>query len=337
MRCFSYPLRLNAVLFITLTVALFVVPADVNANQPDDQLVVVIRTHRKVFEGLLNRSIQKTVPFQVCVIDAWCVGTADATATVKLDYDGGTDDEIRVLFEGTINAPGTGYKGRIIAAARATLPFQGRVALGFDGSRFSSLSGSVRSYACAAVDHVRTKRGGIGKRIVNRIGVKIAPRIAPKYCEAGARMAEHEILERADTMLDSVVSDLNQLMEIDDVAIKHGAKQGYERVISKSDRYVQARIAPIGMTDPVPPEDHGLAEAPMEIWIYPNSERPLLAEIALFLERLPPQIRELIRLPESIEEIDKQTQLDEVGDWDVIRVGSFDQVSVLKSVLEPSN
>lgn len=318
--------RLRVVTATYLALHLFITASDAQEVVPSPtHPVVVFRFDGQLFREAVDRSVERSLPIRSCVLDAWCVGRGDVTGTVSLDFAAGTLERIPIKLVGRVDVAANGYTGPLISTARTQIEFEGELAIGFDGDKYFPLPSSVNTHSRTTVDRMRTKRQRLGSRVISRIAQRIAPTQVRKYDAETERLAERDIIEAADEALDETVLELNKLFDIEKTLIALAASQGYERRLSKTDRYLQIQVSPIGSVGPgstelLPPESEMSPRAEIEVWVYPNVDRPPVTQIAMFWQQVSRSLRGVVEIPERIQSLENQVSISEVGPWDVIRI-----------------
>jgi hypothetical protein len=133
-------------------------------------------------------------------------------------------------------------------------------------------------------------------------------------------MAVTETRKAAAEVMEPMLAELNRAVEIEQTLAALALGQDYERQVSKTETYMEVRVAPKA-SDQRPPKDDLTSDAPIEIWVYPQSKRPALADALIrwrqaseALGRLMPQVP---RPPVPLEDKLKITPIE---DWDVVQV-----------------
>ena len=281
---------------------------------------MVVRIAGRLLEQTVNREISQEFPIKTWLLDAWCEGSGTAIGNTSMNFAGAKLEEpLPVRVSVTMFSRAQGYAGPVVTTARTDTTFEAIFYVDFDGTKFYQSSSWVSANCDSTLESIcATTR--LGRRLIQRVAWRVAPGEVPRYDYAAARMIEAEVDDAARETIRSQLKQLNEAVSMDETLTALAATDGYQRVVSKTDTFIQVRVAPEGQTNPLPPKEELLSDAPIEIWIHPNSGRPLLADLAIKFGPTQDVLRNLLPgLPQAVNAPDVSIAV--LGDWDVIKVG----------------
>ena len=157
---------------------------------------------------------------------------------------------------------------------------------------------TIQAHVClqSTLEWARFRRTRLGHRLITRIARRAAPRKIPGYDRHMEREAETRVKEDAPNRIDAMLEKVNEAVKIEQTLAALAQLAGGQRRVTKTDTYIQVRVAPENC-DRMPPTEELTSEQPIEIWFSPAAKRPAMAN--LFKDQL---------------------KLKQIGDWDVVRL-----------------
>jgi hypothetical protein len=159
----------------------------------------------------------------------------------------------------------------------------------------------------------------LGRRIVRRVGMRVADRRLPSFNVQATQIVEQKISSIVTNAMNSAVQQLNDGLSFNE-HIRSLIKQGIDQVtLSRTSEYLQIRIGPAGQMTPVPPTSELLNDAMAEIWVYPTSDQSRLEdEVRRWDES--EKLLELIRSNLDDWQSRKKFNILTKGDWNMIEI-----------------
>lgn len=295
---------------------------ETNGARNPREHVVVFRIRGEVLERIVEQNFERSESFQRPILDAWSEGTADVDGHVTLDFQDATAEEpLPIQIQGQITSQSQSYLGPLITTARSTVPFRAMVHLDFDGHKFYQKNIDVTASVESQIEAIRTRRQRIGSRLLTRVAYRVAPRRVGRYEQAAALQVEEDLRQGIAESMKPVVAELNEFLRVRRTLQALLKKEGYERKLSKHRDHLELRVSLPDETA-TPPTSRLRPGSMAEVWIYPNENRPVMADVALLWQVVPRQLEALVPETETtLFPLQRDLRLDEVGEWDVIRVG----------------
>ncbi len=317
-----------------LSVLLLLMPAPVltqetekSPQNPDDR-VIEFRINRKTLELVVNRNVNRNVPFSKNMQKASVSGTALVNANVALDFDSGTDTRIPIRIAGQNDVSLSADAGPIVAKVYGQIPFTLDIGLGLDDEHgFYALPSCATANVCISVQCLDAKRR-LGRRVIRRVATRVANKKMPEAQASAKREIEERLSSEADKEIQKMIPTINEAFKMDETLAAMGIEQGYgKRQVSKKNDYLQVRVASPGSQRSAPTAV--IADAPFEIWIYPSiTTDKLTDEISSFWDEVPDELFDM--LPQGLDmeaqNPQEQVKLSIENGWTVFRVGDFESL-----------
>ena len=93
------------------------------------------------------------------------------------------------------------------------------------------------------------------------------------------REAETRVKEDAPNRIDAMLEKVNEAVKIEQTLAALAQLAGGQRRVTKTDTYIQVRVAPENC-DRMPPTEELTSEQPIEIWFSPAAKRPAMANLS---------------------------------------------------------
>jgi len=266
----------------------------------------------------VNRDFDRDFPIKTWLGDVWSEGSGTAKGKVAMDFASAKLEEpLPIRVAGTMFSRAKSYAGPVVTTSRTDTTFEAVFSFDFDGKKFIHSSSWVKADCDSTIESIcATTR--IGRRLIQRVAWRVAPGRVSRFDYTAARKVEAEIDDAARDAIQSSLEELNKAIGIEHTLTVLAASDGYRRVVSKTGSYIQVHVASEGDEDLVPPSNELLSDSQIEIWIHPNTNRPLLAELAVRLGTTQEVLRQLLPgIPQSAD----APSIEVIGDWDVIKLG----------------
>jgi hypothetical protein len=283
---------------------------------------VVLRVTRKIVSDITTKTVDRTTPIQLCVLNTPLTGVARTTGTATLLFDDRPESgEFDVLLRGASVSRSVVDNPPVQVFGSGRLDFALRKRVTFDGIKFSSQPATIDARFCSTIDGLATPPGLFGL-LVEWIAMPKIRRQEPIYAQAAFDDGKAQLVKAFDEEVEKSLKDLNEVSPLEKTVntlfpetkdwIFYPLTTSTHLLIGLGPRDRKLPVLPI--TDKT--------DAPIELWIRNKPETKAMILVMQLWKDANKQLKEMLPA-----DIGKSLPLGEgfktltVKDWFVIQLG----------------